>query len=91
MYLFPCLKLMSCLSFPFLPLLSTFLNFPCPSPKPTAYSLELGLGSLQSGGKEIAEVVGGLVEVVAHPVGTEALGNDVEVEAVKVSLVSIFI
>ena len=48
----------------------------------TVYSLELGLGSLESGGEEVAEVVGGLVEVVAHPVGAEALGDDVEVEAV---------
>ena len=68
-----------------------FLSFPSSSffhhhqpavPRLKAYSLDLGLGGLEGGGKEVAEVVGGLVEVVAHAVRAEALGDNVEVEAV---------
>ena len=80
------------LHFLLLPLQFLF-NFPKPysNSELIVYSLDLGLGSLESGGKEVAEVVGGLVEVVAHPVGAEALGDDVEVKAVKIDMLASFI
>lgn len=45
--------------------------------------LQLGLLGLsgQVGHEDIAEFVGGFVDVVAHALGTEALADDVEVEA----------
>ena len=43
--------------------------------------LELGLGRLQRGHQQIADVAGGLVEVEAHPVAAQSLGDDVEVYA----------
>ena len=49
-------------------------------------ALELGLGALERGQQELAHLVGGLVDVVAHPGAPLLLGNDVEVQAgVKVS------
>ena len=46
--------------------------------------LDLGLGRLQRGHQHVAHVVGSLVEVVAHLVAAQALGDDVEVEAERV-------
>ena len=44
-------------------------------------ALKLGLGALERGQQELAHVVGGLVDVVAHPGAPLLLGNDVEVQA----------
>lgn len=46
--------------------------------------LQLRLGSLNGGHQEVPHVTGGLVEVKAHPLASEALGDDVEVDAVRV-------
>jgi hypothetical protein len=43
--------------------------------------LELGLGRLERVHQHVADIVGRLVEVVAHLVAAQTLGNDVEVEA----------
>lgn len=46
--------------------------------------LQLGLGRSKSRDQKVAHVTSSLVEVVAHAVGTETLGNNVEVDAVLV-------
>ena len=42
----------------------------------------LGLGG-KIGHQHVADVAGGLVEVVAHALGADALADDVEIEAVN--------
>ncbi len=49
-------------------------------------SLQLGLGGLEGGGEEVAHVGGGLVEVEAHAVAAETLGDNVEVDASQLSV-----
>ena len=48
-------------------------------------NLELGLLGLgkEVGHEEVSDLVGGLVEVEAHPLSTEMLADDVELEARK--------
>jgi hypothetical protein len=46
--------------------------------------LKLGLGGLESRHQKIAHLVGGLIEVEAHPVASETLGQVVDVVAVWV-------
>lgn len=43
--------------------------------------LQLGLGGLEGRGKQVAHVACGLVEVEAHAIAAETLGNNVKVDA----------
>jgi hypothetical protein len=46
-------------------------------------SLELSLRSLERRQHQLADIASGLVQIVAHLVAAETLGDDVEVDAVQ--------
>lgn len=50
--------------------------------------LQFSLGGLKSRCEQISHIVSCLVEVVAHAVAAQTLGNDIEVETVAMLVVS---